>query len=179
MSSNAPDFVELAVFTQPHGVSGRLKVKSFTEPPEAFVNYEGLRDVAGNEIKLRVTGQAQGQFIVEIEGLKDRNQAELWRGKKLGVLRTNLKPITDDVKFYVNDLIDMKVVRENGESFGTVTSVNNFGAGDILEIKRTSGAIEMYSFTNVTFPKVDREVRRITIAPPEIIGTRAEEEAKS
>lgn len=169
------DWIPLAVATQPHGVSGRLKFKSFTEPARAFTSY-ALTDAQGNAVKLRVTGEAQGQVICEIDGLTRREHAELWRGRELGVPRSALPDTDNDGEFYIADLIGMQVVTTGGEPFGTVTDVANFGASDVLDITLANGRREFFAFTNATFPTHDLAARTLTIEPPEMLGSRAEEE---
>lgn len=170
------DWIELAVVTQPHGVSGRVKIKSFTDPAAGFADYAALTDASGTPVKLRITGEAQGQFIVAIEGIKDRNEADRWRGRKLGVPQSALKEIADDGQFYVADLIGMDVVDAAGAPCGTVTAVENFGAGDLLEITQ-EGRSNYYTFTEANFPALDLDARRVTFTPPEILGSRDEEGA--
>lgn len=178
-SSAAADWIALAVVTQAHGVSGRVKIKSFTDPADAFRQYKTLTDETGQPVKFRVTGQAQGQFIIEIEGLTRREDTERWRGKKLGVVRAALPALKNDNQFYTADLIGLSVVTTDGQPFGTVREVANYGAGDVVEIDRTEGGSEMFAFTHATFPQVDVAAGRITIDPPELLGSRAEEEGRA
>ena len=168
-SSPVAAWVALAVFAQPHGVSGRIKVKSFTEPADDFINHPTLTDELGKAYKLQITGHAQGLAIVTIEGVTDRNQADLLRGKKLGVVRSAMPELKEPNRFYTDDLIGMAVVEANGVSFGTVTAVANYGAGDILDILRPDGKNEMFAFNDATFPTIDQAARRITINPPELL----------
>lgn len=172
-----PGWVALAVVTQPHGVSGRVKVKSFTDPEDAIKKHSSLQDPAGREVKFRVTGTAQGQYIIEVEGLTKREDAELWRGKQLGMPRAALPELKNDAQYYVVDLVGLCVETEDGRAFGTVHALHNFGAGDLLELKRPNGDLEMFSFTHVNFPSVDVKARKIIIAPPEKLGSREEENA--
>ncbi len=167
---DAPEWVALAVFTQPHGVSGRIKVKSFTEPHDDFAKTPNLTDAKGNSIKLRLTGHTQGMAIVEVDGITRREQAELLRGTKIGVARAALPELKNPNLYYTDDLIGMRVMTEDGTAFGSVRSVVNYGAGDILEITREDGSHELYAFTHATFPRVDNASRTITISPPEIVG---------
>jgi 16S rRNA processing protein RimM len=169
-------WVALAVFTQPHGVSGRIKVKSFTEPHDDFAKTPNLTDSKGKPIKLSITGHTQGLAIVEIEGVTKREQAELLRGTKIGVPRAAMPKLDKPNVYYTDDLIGMQVVDEHGAAFGTVRTVVNYGAGDILDITRTHGAHEMYAFTDRTFPVIDNSQRRITIHPPEILRALPDED---
>lgn len=165
----APEWVALAAFAQPHGVSGRIKVKSFTDPADDFATHKNLTDEAGNTLKLRITGHTQGMPIVTIEGITRREQAELLRGKKIGVRRAAMVELKNPNLYYTDDLVGMAVTDEKGAAFGSVTHVVNYGAGDILEITRTDGEIELFAFTHATFPTIDISTRRITIHPPEIL----------
>jgi len=159
----------LAVLTQPHGVSGRIKVKSFTDPQDDFANHPDLTDDKGNPVKLRITGHTQGLPVVAIDGVTRRDQAELLRGRKLGIKRSALPELPSPNLYYTDDLIGMRVVDAAGQPFGTVLTVVNYGAGDILDIERTHGTRELYMFTHLNFPHVDSTARRITIHPPEFI----------
>lgn len=175
-TTDDPAWVALAVFTQPHGVSGRIKVKSFTEPADEFASIPNLTDAKGNPIKLKLTGHTQGLAVVEIEGVTKREQAELLRGTKIGVARTAMPELTKPNNYYTDDLIGMAVVDESGAPFGTVRTIANYGAGDILDITRTDGSHDMYAFTHRTFPEVDVTARRITINPPDILRAIPDEE---
>jgi 16S rRNA processing protein RimM len=169
-------WVALAVFTQPHGVSGRIKVKSFTEPHDDFAKTPNLTDSKGKPVKLSITGHTQGLAIVEIEGVTKREQAELLRGTKIGVPRAAMPTLDQPNVYYTDDLIGMQVVDEHGAAFGTVRTVVNYGAGDILDITRPNGSHEMYAFTDRTFPVIDNSQRRITIHPPEILRALPDED---
>lgn len=173
MNTTAPEaWVALAVFTQPHGVSGRMKVKSFTDPLHDFAKHKDLTDAKGTPLKLRITGSTEGGAIVEIEGITRREQAELLRGLKIGVPRTALPVLENPNLYYTDDLIGMRVVQANGDAFGVVRNVVNYGAGDILEITTLSGGDSLFAFNHATFPFVDTTARQITIDPPEILEAR-------
>lgn len=170
------DWIELAVITQPHGVKGQVKVKSFSDPEDGFARYSNLTDDKGNAITLRIVGTAQGQLIVAIDGIPDRTAAELWRGRKLGVPKQALKEVDNAARFYISDLEGMAVVSPEGAPMGHVSGVANYGAGDLLEITDLNGRNEFYSFTDANFPAIDYVARRITFTPPDILGSREEEE---
>lgn len=161
-------FITLAVVTSPHGVSGRVKIKSFANPPESFAVPE-LCDVLGNRVALKITSGEGSVFIAAIEGLKRREDAELWRGKKLGVLQADLPDTRKNGEFYITELVGIPVSLENGHAFGHVKAIYNFGAGDILEIIKHDGSEEMFSFTTINFPVIDPANKRIVIIPPEIM----------
>lgn len=166
MSGN---WVALGVFTQPHGVSGRIKVKSLADGPDDFAEHTHLTDESGNPVKLRITGHAQGMAVVEIEGVTRREQAELLRGRKIGVPRAAVPTLDAPNCYYIHDLIGLPVVDGSGADFGHISSVNNYGAGDIITITTTGGEEALFAFTHATFPIVDIAARRVVIHPPEIL----------
>ncbi len=170
-----PEWVALAVFTQPHGVSGRMKVKSFTEPLHDFAKHKGLTDAKGKPLSLRITGSTAGGAIVEIEGITRREQAELLRGQKIGVPRAALPTLDNPNQYYTDDLIGMTVVTLDGTEFGRVRAVVNYGAGDILEIDTPHESGALFAFNHATFPQIDLVARRLTIEPPEILDSRNED----
>jgi 16S rRNA processing protein RimM len=134
-----------------------------------FASHAALTDERGAPIKLKITGHAQGMAIVTVEGVTSRNEAELLRGRKIGVARTAMPALEKPNTYYIDDLVGMSVVDAAGAAFGTVTNLFNFGAGDILEINRPDHSKELYAFTHTTFPEVNLSTREIIISPPEIV----------
>lgn len=161
--------------TQPHGIDGRLKVKSFTDPADAFADYGALTDDKGQPVALSVTGGNGDILIVKVEGVDSRNDAETWRGKQFGVVRASMKPIREANTYYIAELIGMDIVDAAGAVLGTAKDVMNFGAGDILELRFANGDTELFAFTTATFPKVDKAAKRITFNRPHILGSHEEE----
>lgn len=168
MPSPAPDWIALAVFAQPHGVSGRIKLKSFTDPADEVTRHPTLYDEKGTAYRLKLTGHAQGMAIVAVDGVRTRDDAERLRGRKIGLPREAMPTLDSTDHYYTDDLVGMTVVHENGEAFGQVQAVANYGASDILVLTHTDGSEGLYAFTHRTFPAVDLAARRITICPPEL-----------
>ena len=173
------EWVALAVIGQPHGVSGRVKVKSFTDPADDFAANPALTYADGTALKLKITGHTQGMAIVSIDGVTDRNQAELLRGKKLGIPASALPRLTNPDEYYIDDLIGMQVIEDGDRPFGQVSNVMNYGAGDIIEIRHTDQSQGLYAFNEKTFPRIDTQARRLTINPPIVIGLDARDDEES
>ena len=104
----------------------------------------------------------------------DRNAAEKLTNVKLYVPRDVLPDIEEDETFYHADLIGLDAFTQDGAKFGTVATIHNFGAGDIVEIRRESGDLVMLPFTETVVPEVDIAKKRIVVAPP--IETESEED---
>ena len=92
------------------------------------------------------------------------------RGAFLYIPRDRL-PAPDEDEFYLTDLIGLAAVSPDGEALGTVKSVRDFGAGDILEIQPPDGPTWLLAFTRENVPEIDPENGRLTVVrPSEISG---------
>jgi 16S rRNA processing protein RimM len=166
--------VLVGVITGAHGVRGEVRIKSFTADPAAVGRYGPVGDETGQRsLDLHVLRVAKDMVIARVSGIADRTAAEALRGLRLFVDRSAL-PATQPEEFYHADLVGLRVERADGALYGTVISVQNHGAGDILEIKRPDGAVELMAFTRKIFPLVDLPGARLVVAPPEFVTAEAE-----
>ena len=149
-----------------HGVRGAVKIKSFTAVPEDVASYGSLEDESGERrFTLRLTGSRKGVLIGHLSGITDRNQAEAARGLRLYLSRAALPP-TDEDEYYHADLIGLDAVLADGTPLGPVRAVQDFGAGDTLEIVRNEGPPLMIPFTRTVVPSVDLDAGRLVVDPP-------------
>ena len=164
----SPDDKVLAgVITGAHGIKGEVKLRSFTADPQAIASYGPLLSASGERFEIqRLKGQKDG-FIATLKGVADRNRAEALKGVELFLARSQL-PETEDGEVYVHDLIGLTAVTPVGEKFGTVVAMPNFGAGDLLEIRR-DGAAEtvLVPFAQDYVPKIDLARKELTLDLPE------------
>ena len=166
MASGSDRHVVLGIITSAHGIRGEVKLKSFTEDPEAIAGYGPLATKAGGILEIQSLKPSKNGFIARIKGVNDRNQAEALRGTELLVERDKL-PEPDNEEFYYADLIGLNAETPDGESYGKVTAVHDFGAGDLLEIQLTGASrTEVIAFTTKTVPAIEIENGRIIIVPP-------------
>ncbi|MEQ8334962.1 ribosome maturation factor RimM [Nisaea sp.] len=158
--------VTLGVIAGVHGVRGLVRVKSFTEDPDDLTAYGPLKDAAGKSYELEVTGRAKGMLLVRIAGIRDRNEAEALKGTELLIERDRL-PETDEDEFYHADLVGLRAETVAGELLGQVIAVQNFGAGDLLEIRREGSRETVFvPFGGQTVPEIDLDAGRLLIDPP-------------
>lgn len=147
------------------GVRGEVRIRSFTEDPEACFAYGPLMDANGaiilTPVKARVLNQ---DFGVVARENRQREEWEALKGTLLHVPRAAMPPPGDD-EFYIADLIGMEVVHADGRLLGKVAAVHNFGAGDLVEIAPSSGASFMLPFDEAM--AVDVAARRLTASPDE------------
>ena len=87
----------------------------------------------------------------------DRTAAEKLRGSLVTVPRSALPPLAEG-EYYHADLIGLACEGPDGEPFGHVAAVENFGAGDILEIERPDGRRTMVPFRDGIASLVDGRI---------------------
>ena len=182
--TGADNKVCLGVIVGAHGVRGQVRVKCFTEEPEGVAAYGPVETKDGSRrFKVSFKGVAKGLALCALEGVADRDEADALRGTELYVPRERLpEPDEDEEGWYYVDLIGLSVVGLDGTRYGKVAAVQNYGAGDLLEIApEGGGATVLMPFTKENAPEVDIEGGKIVIDPPlgTFGGTFGEEEEEA
>jgi 16S rRNA processing protein RimM len=169
--------VLVGVFGAPHGVRGEVRLKSYTEDPAAVTGYGALESEDGaRRFTVRQVGTAKDMLIVRVAGVADRDAAAALTNLKLYVPRAQL-PAAEGEEFYYADLLSLPVEDDAGAPIGTVVGVENFGAGDLLEIAPAGGGPTAYlPFSREVVPTVDLAARRIVAHPPQGWNETAEDE---
>lgn len=127
--SNRP--VTLAVVIGAHGVTGEVRLKVFAE------DLESHRSFNGGALTLKSLRPGNNGAIARFAEITDRNAAEAMRGTELSVPRTSLPPLGEGEYYHV-DLLGLPAVSTEGAELGRVVAIDNYGAGDVLEIERPS-----------------------------------------
>lgn len=149
------------------GLKGEVRLRSYTAEPAAIARYGALEDETGRIIEIESVRPTAKTLIARIKGVTTREGAEALNRTKLYISRGRL-PERETDEWYHADLIGLSAIGQNGETIGTVVAVQNFGAGDLIEIKPASGgATVLVPFTHETVPEVDVEGGRLTLDPPE------------
>ncbi len=128
--------VTLAAVAGAHGVTGEVRLKLFGEGVVALKRHRAFNDGKLTIEKLKEDGK--GGAIARFAGVADRNKAEALRGTLLTVQRSALPPLGEG-EYYYTDLIGLPAVTTEGEELGHCVAVENFGAGDVLEVERPDG----------------------------------------
>lgn len=127
--------IAVGVLKGAHGVRGEVRVKSLTADPEAVFTYGPLRDAAGAVILTpKSIRPGKDHFIVQPREALQKEAWDALRGTFLHVPRSRL-PAADDNEFYVEDLVGLIVRDADGASAGRIRAVQNYGAGDLLEVE--------------------------------------------
>ena len=139
----------------PQGIRGEVRVQTFTEKPSDFQSLAVFGDkIPAGALHFVRAVPNTNVVIARIDGVGDRNAAEMLRGVALYINRDDL-PAPRDGEYYQADLIGMTVMR-GGVELGRVACFQNFGAGDIMELDTG----DMVSFRGAS---VDFEKKTITV----------------
>jgi len=150
------------------GVKGELRVKSFCENPSDLAKYTPLLTEDGKKrFELSLIGEIKNGFSARIVGIDTKEAADALRGVSLFARREDLPELPVD-EYYYSDLIGFEVADTGGIFIGTVKTVVNHGADDLLEIS-IPGASDtaLVPFTKIFVPTVDMNAKKIVIDPPE------------
>ena len=145
------------------GVKGEVKLKAFTDVAENCVSYGPLLSETGKVILTPSSHRlVKDAVAVTCPEVKTREAAEALKSTKLYVPRENF-PEPEEEEFYASDLVGLDVKTTDGKRMGKVIGVQDFGAGDLLEIKPKEGASFFHPFTLAATPKVDIKAGRVVI----------------
>lgn len=157
MSEDTP--VTLAAVAGAHGVTGEVRLKLFGEGVETLARY---RSFNGGALTLRrVRDDGKGGAIARFAEVPDRAAAEALRGTALAVPRSAMPPLAEG-EYYHADLVGLAAVSDAGDPLGTVLGVENYGAGDVLEIERPDGRRFMVPMSREAVPEWNGE--RLVVA---------------
>jgi 16S rRNA processing protein RimM len=153
--------IALAAVAGAHGVKGELRLKLFSDSVDSLSRHHRL-SVGGTERRLlSIRDSGKGAAVARFEGVNDRSAAEALRGSLVEVDRSALPPL-EDGEYYHADLIGLPAVDRDGKPVGTVVAVENYGAGDLLEIGLEAGKKSLIPFK----PGIaDLEKNRIVLDP--------------
>jgi 16S rRNA processing protein RimM len=147
----------LGKITSAHGVKGLVKILPFGEDPLLIEELSPLftGETSLDQISIQMKNSAGNKYwLAAVDGVIERDGAEALRGTELWVERESLPKIENKNTWYHTDLIGLKIIGQDDSEIGHVVSVQNYGAGDLLEIK-TGGTTFLYPFTNKSCPEVN------------------------
>src|SRR5438270_138909 len=152
--------IALAAVAGAHGVKGEVRLKLFSDSAKNLSVHEKLY-VGDAERRLLAVRDSGKTAVARFEGVNDRSAAEALRGLLVEVVRSALPPL-DEGEYYHADLIGLPAVDGAGMAVGRVVAVENYGAGDLLEIELKGGKTSLIAFK----PGVaDLEDGRIVLDP--------------
>ena len=136
--------VALAAVAGAHGVKGEVRLKLFSDSAASLASHPNVF-VGGAERRLLSVRDGGKTAVARFEGVGDRSAAESLRGQLVEVDRSALPPL-EEGEYYHADLIGLPCFDREGNEVGTVAAVENFGAGDLLEVELSDGRRSLIPF---------------------------------
>lgn len=157
--------IRVAKIGAAHGIRGEVRLFVDADDPLAVQELGALEDESGaRQFRIVSLRAAKDHLIARFEGVNDRTAAERLTNLELFVPRERLPEPEDERTFYHADLVGLRVETKDGITLGTVAAVQNFGAGDILEIAPPNGgATFMIPFIDPFVPTVDVEGGKVVV----------------
>lgn len=162
-----PDLVVIAAVAGAHGVKGEARIKAFGDPDQVC-GYGPFLDAQGAVLltPVRARPGPNGLVVASFRERRSREEIQAMKSTKLYVPREALPALEED-EFYHADLIGLPVEDLSGAPLGKVKAIQDYGAGDILEVAGPDGTL-LIPFTREAVPHVDVKAGRITADPPEM-----------
>ena len=148
--------VTLAAIAGAHGVRGEVRLKLFGEGAEALRAFS-VFDAGERKLTLKSVRPANQGAVATFAEIADRSGAEALRGTLLTVPRSALPPLGEG-EYYHHDLLGLPCVSTDGRAVGEVVAIDNFGAGDILEIAKPDGKRFMVPMNDKAVPEWGEQV---------------------
>jgi 16S rRNA processing protein RimM len=115
-------------------VMGEVRLKLFADDADTLKAHKSFNGGALTLKSLR----SGNNIIARFAEIADRNAAEAARGTELTVPREALPPLGKG-EYYHADLLGLPCVSTTSEPLGVCVAVENFGAGDVIEVERADG----------------------------------------
>lgn len=162
----AKDLILVGAFAGPVGLKGEVKLASFTADRAAIGRYGPLVAEDGRKFEILSLRPNSKGFAARVNGIDTREQAEALARVALYLPRAALPP-ADEEDFYVADLVGLEALTPNSETMGTIVAVQNYGAGDLLEVKLAGSERTIFvPFTRAVVPGVDLKAKHVVIITP-------------
>jgi 16S rRNA processing protein RimM len=151
-----------------YGVHGELRIKSFCAMADDIETYSPLtREDGSGSFTIAIVRPVKGGFVIRIPDVATKEQADALKGVLLYARRDQLPSLPSD-EYYHSDLKGLQVLDTGGELLGIVHSVQNHGAGDLIEVQLpNSSATVLVPFSLAVIPNVDLVAGRIIADPPD------------
>ena len=161
-----PEWISIGVIVGAVGVKGAVRLKAFTDDLESVLARGAVTlfpdmQSKGEQHDCTLMHKIKVGYACQISGLVNRDQAEALKGVKLYVSREELPKIEEDGSYYYEDMEGLIVRDTDGNPFGVVDAIYNFGAGDLVEVQLDTvqdgpaSGTKMYPFRDEFVPEVN------------------------
>jgi 16S rRNA processing protein RimM len=157
------DKIEIGGVARAHGIRGEVVIVTHDPDCETLGAVDAIY-IGGAVHKIEAVRDTHRGWLVQLEGIATRNDAERLRGKAVEVDRETLGLEADDV--LLSDLIGCAVRRRDGAPWGTIAEIQAGEYQDLLVIH--DGEVErLLPLVDAFVTEIDVDARVVTVDPPE------------
>ena len=146
-------FLEAGEIVGTHGIHGEVKILPWADSPDFLLNFDTYY-IKGTPRRVLSARVHKTCVLAKLEGVETPEQASLLRRQVICIDREVISLPEGSV--YIADLIDCRVLDEDGQELGTIYDVLSLPANDVYVVR---GAGRQYMI-----PVVREFVREINVA---------------
>ena len=157
--------IHIGTFSEPVGLKGEIKIITLITNPNSIVSYGPL--MSNNSLitwDLKFIRVSNGKAVVKLKNMNTRESVESLRGKKIFVKRKNFPKVKKN-EFYTMDLINCGVFSVDKKKIGIVKNIENYGAGDLINVKVNNCNEFLVPVNKDNIVSVDLLKKKIVINP--------------
>ncbi|MBR3771384.1 MAG: ribosome maturation factor RimM [Clostridium sp.] len=159
------DYFRVGVIANTHGIRGEVKVYPTTDDVTRFKALkEVILDTGREKIELEIQGVKffKNMAILKFKGIDNINDIEKYKGKDLLVTRENAVELEED-EFYLADVLDARVITEDGAQFGIITDILETGANNVFVVETEGGKEVLLPVTKECILDINTEEMVVTV----------------
>lgn len=147
-----------------HGVKGLVKILVYADNPQILNGKIYAAESGDSSLDITIKNPLGKYWLAAIKSINDRNEAEAIRGTKLWADRTSFPEANEaEDEFYIHDLVGLPVFDSEQNEIATITAIDNYGAGDLLELTLPTGESFLLPFTKENVPNIDISTGHVTV----------------
>ena len=157
--------IHIGTFNQPLGLKGEIKIIIHVSNFELFKSLspyfsdDGLATWVFNHLHIN-----KDKIIASLKNCNNRNCAEKLKGKKIFSYKNKLPKIKKN-QFYISDLINCEVKTLKNNLLGKIINIANFGAGDLISIRKPNGENLYIPMNEENLINIDLKKRIVMVNP--------------
>ena len=159
------DYFRVGVIANTHGIRGEVKVYPTTDDVERFGELKHvILDTGKEKIELEIqkVKYFKNMAILKFKGIDNINDIEKYKGKDLLVTREDAVELEED-EFYLADVLDSKVITDEGEEFGVLKDILETGANDVFVVESKEGKEVLFPVTKECIVDINTEEKIVTV----------------
>jgi len=161
------------VITRAQGIKGEVRIRPYTDSADEWLSIRQVM-LDGEFRRVRNPRVANGQVILQLEGIYDRNAAEMLRGKELYIRRED-GPVLEENRWYIADLVGCRMVDEHDREIGTIVDVLQPAGQNLLQVKAKTGVFLM-PLLKAVLAEVDVSARQVRVWAERLEEVRCDED---